>query len=128
MAKGISMKVWAGMMACLALVTGMTAQASWQDSKTDPLQGGYILYGSDLGDWSAPKPGDAKINLELGGPLARQMFDLMGVRAEKKSCSEEGETARVAGDIACVRIRSGSTRCHVGLDLAKGKSINGLIC
>lgn len=123
------MKIWSGMTAvCLALVAGMAAQASWQDSKNDPLQGGYILYGGDLGDWFAPKSGDAKVNLEFGGALAKQMFELMGAGADKKSCSEEGEHARVAGDIACVRIGSGSTRCHVGLDLTKGKSVTGLIC
>jgi hypothetical protein len=124
------MKRWAvGTIAILVFAVGAEALASWQDSKIDPLQGGYIVYGGDLGDWTAPKQGDAKVNIEISGALGKQMFDLMGARAEKKgACGEEGETARVAGDIACIRENTGATRCHVGLDLAKGKSINGLLC
>jgi len=57
--------------AVLVIAAGLAARASWQDSKADPLQGGYILYGGELGDWSAPKAGDAKVNLEIHGALAR---------------------------------------------------------
>ena|SRR5204863_518406 len=111
------------------LMASAAALASWQDSKTDPLQGGYILYGGDPGDWYAPKAGDAKVNIELTGALAKQMFELMGSSAERKdSCGEDGEKARVVGDIACIREKTGMTRCHVGLDLTKGKSVNGLVC
>jgi hypothetical protein len=103
--------------------------ASWRDSKADPLQGGYILYGGDLGDWYAPKPGDAKVNVEMQGALAKQMFDLMGARAEKKdTCNENATRTRVAGDIVCIRVRSGATHCHFGLDLTKGRTVAGLIC
>lgn len=112
----------------LVLATGVATRASWQDSKSDPLQGGYMLYGGDLGDWTAPRTGDAKVNLELGGALAKQMFELMGARTEKKGCGEDGDRARVAGDIACIREASGAVHCYVGLDLAKGKSISGLMC
>ena len=112
----------------LGLALGMAARASWQDNKTDPLHGGYIMYGGDLGDWTAPKTGDAKVNLELDGALAKRMFESMGGRAEKKSCGEDGDRARLAGDIACIREKSGATHCHVGLDLMKGKSVAGLIC
>ena len=126
---GGSMKQWiTAATVFLVLALGMAARASWQDNKTDPLYGGYILYGGDLGDWIAPKTGDAKVNLELDGALAKRMFELMGGRAEKKSCGEDGDRARLAGDIACIREKSGATHCHVGLDLTKGKSVNGLIC
>ena len=124
------MKAWAaGAISVLVSAASADSVASWQDSKTEPLQGGYILYGGDLGDWTAPKPGDAKVNLEVRGALAKQMFELMGARAEKKdACGEDGEKARVTGDLACIREKSGATHCHVGLDLVKGKSIQGLIC
>ena len=111
------------------LMASAAALASWQDSKTDPLRGGYIVYGGEPGDWYAPKTGDAKVNLEVTGALAKQMFELMGSRAERKdSCGEDSEKARVAGDIACIRETSGATRCHFGLDLTNGKSVGGLIC
>ncbi len=123
------MKVGAGLAIALLVLMSMAAWASWQDSKTDPLQGGYIAYGGEPGDWYAPKPGDAKVNLEIDGALAKQMFTLMGARAEKKdSCGEDGEMARISGDVACIRENSGTTHCHVGLDLSKGKTVNGLIC
>ena len=123
------MKAWAaGAISVLVSAASADSLASWQDSKTEPLQGGYILYGGDLGDWTAPKPGDAKVNLEISGALAKQMFELMGARAEKEACGEDGEKARVTGDLACIREKSGATHCYVGLDLANGKSVHGLIC
>ena len=87
-----------------------------------------MIYGGGLGDVYAPKPGDAKLYLELSGEPARRMFDRLGQQAERKTCSEPNETYRRRGDIACTRSRGGKYSCELGFDLSTGKSANASIC
>lgn len=113
----------------VGLCCAIPARAEEKKPEIVPFRGGqYMIYGGGLGDVYAPKPGDAKLYLELGGDVARGIFERLGRASEKKSCAEPGETFRRKGDIACTRSRGNAYTCQLGFDLTTGKSANGSIC
>jgi hypothetical protein len=92
------------------------------------LNGGFTLYGGELGDWNSPPKVGAKINLLIEGTAASQMYSQLGPRAQTEGCAPSADKVRRQGDLRCVREPSGAAHCLIGVDLKSGKSINGSIC
>jgi hypothetical protein len=93
-----------------------------------PLKGRFTLYGGDLGDWNPPPKTGAKINLQIDGIAASQMYSQLGPRAQSKDCAPSHDKIRRRGDLVCTREPSGETHCLIGVDLKSGKSVFGAVC
>lgn len=114
----------------VAMLTVMVIDASANavDHKTSPLAGDYMIYSGTLDDTNLPKNSDAKLAITITGKLAADMFKYLGASAKIDYCLTDKETARAKNDLICIAGGAGGVECHIGIDILKGRSINGLIC
>ena len=90
----------------------------------------YVIYGSDLGDTTAPSTNDAKIAFVVNDSAAKQIFDAIGPDKPDQCSSAPGVKVRYkdGGKLACTRSADAHYACHFGFNLKSGKSIGGSIC
>jgi hypothetical protein len=113
--------------AAAAGVSSVSADAI--DHVALPLKGSYLIYSGTLDDTQLPKANDAKVAIEINGPLAADMYRYLGPSAQVKDACVSEEVMRSKGDLICLRnTKTAVTICHVGLNIRTGKSINGVIC
>jgi hypothetical protein len=105
---------------------GFLASAALAADETGyrPLTGEFTLYSRDIGDLGPPTSRDAKINLQITGAAARQMYLHMGRDSEiRDGCA----AYRQRGALTCEKGGNGFS-CSLGVNLKTGKAINGSIC
>ena len=90
----------------------------------------YAIYGSDLGDTTAPSKKDAKIAFVINDSAAKNIFDAIGPDKPDQCSSAPGVKVRYkdGGKFACTRSADAQYACYFGFDLKSGKSIGGSIC
>jgi hypothetical protein len=88
--------------------------------------GNYFVYSGGLGDREPPTGKDAKVYIDISGPLAAEMYNQLGKSAEQKSCSADTQK-RQRGEASC-SLSDGQHRCFVNFDLRTGKVWGGTIC
>jgi hypothetical protein len=107
----------------------LDANANAVDHKSSPLAGDYMIYSGALDDTNFPKRKDAKVSITITGKLAADMFRYLGASAKTDYCLNAKETeARAKNDLICIAGGDSGVECHIGIDILKGRSINGLIC
>jgi hypothetical protein len=93
-----------------------------------PLRGDYWVYGGELGDTVPPTKKDRKVAFTFTGPLAKDLFDQIGPDKKDTCGAAPDHRIRDRGDVSCVWDKREGYSCYFGLDVPKGKSINGAIC
>lgn len=88
--------------------------------------GNYFIYSGGLGDREPPTSKDAKVYMDVSGPLATEMYNQLGKAAEQKSCSANTQR-RQKGEVSC-SLSNGEHRCFINFDLRTGKVWGGTIC
>lgn len=105
------------------------ANANAIDHKTSQLVGDYLIYSGTLDDINLPKKNDAKIAIMFTGKLAADMFRYLGPKSKIDYCLDGKEAeARSKNDLICIAGGEHGVECHIGIDILKGRSMNGLIC
>lgn len=93
-----------------------------------PLKGDYYVYGGSIGDKTPPTPKDRKLSLILTGPLAKELFDHIGMDVKDACGAGPGRRERSRGDLVCLWTKEYGYSCYVGLDVRTGKSMAGVTC
>lgn len=78
-----------------------------------------------------PSPTDpSAVYLVIKGDAAKRMYEKMrGKIVESKDSCEEGVVTKFSGDLQCVmHVKDETYVCVIGVDLHRGKSINGGDC
>jgi hypothetical protein len=119
---------WAvfGLATALACVA-FGARGDANDGNHGPLRGDYLEYSGTLDDALLPTKSDSKLEVRVTGKLAADMFRHLGPAAKSQSCGNAEET-RSRGDLICVSGAGKGAECFIGLDVLKGRSINGRVC
>jgi len=94
-----------------------------------PFKGSYLVYSGSLGEEQPATSNDRKVSFNVGGPLAKEMFDAMypDLKGDEKCSSDKDYRERSKGELSCIHDRDGY-RCFFGFDLRSGKSISGATC
>ena len=93
------------------------------------LSGDWFIYAGTLDDRALPTATDAKVWMQISGPLAAQMYQRLGQSAQlKDTCGEPDLTTRRRGEIDCTLQKGEEAVCHVNFDLRTGKVWGGTIC
>lgn len=107
----------------LLLLTAVVAYGAGERGK---LSGSYFVYGGSLGDSGPATAKDAKVWMEVSGPLASQMYERLGRGAQLKDGCSAGTRKR--GAVSCSLDGTADPVCHVNMDLRTGKVWGGTIC
>ncbi|VXC04504.1 conserved exported hypothetical protein [Massilia sp. 9I] len=114
----------------LASLAAVAAQQAW-DGTYSPYTVHYLMYSGTLSEKQAPTRTDKRLSFAVQGQLAKEMFDAIGPDLKLGCGTTLGMRQRERGDVACSfdkdDVKSPYT-CHFGIDLRKGKSIEGATC
>jgi hypothetical protein len=100
-----------------------------QDGTPRKFSGDYSFYSGTPGEIGLPTKKDAKVRMEVRGPLALRMFQYMGIAATQSNSCVEGEEVRIRDQLICSRNKTtGKAECDFGFDLHSGKSVHGTDC
>ncbi|MBP1205795.1 hypothetical protein JOD97_003857 [Duganella sp. 1411] len=92
-----------------------------------PLKGDYYVYGGTLSEKLPPTAKDRKVSFMFSGELAKDLFSQIGSDVKHACTATAGYHERRKGDLVCI-LDEGEYSCYLGLDVATGKSTNGVIC
>lgn len=110
----------------LAVTAGSFLAYAQADGK---LSGDWFIYGGTLDDRARPTAKDAKVWIQISGPLAAQMYQRLGQSAQlEDTCGIPDLKTRRRGEVDCTLQEDGKAVCHVNFDLRTGKVWGGTIC
>ena len=93
------------------------------------LTGEYRLAGENFYDPPANEPSDTHIYFELRGATAADLFAKMKVKAQTGVCGDPSHLTKRIDQMQCTRSDGGKVhRCWFGVDIAKQKLVNGVVC
>jgi len=119
----------AGMTVLFSLVA-LAASEPWDATYTSyPMH--YLMYSGELGDRKPPTKTEQRLSIAVQGRLAKDMFDLIGPDLKLACGTTLGMRQRKRGDVSCSFDRHQAKlpyTCHFGIDLRKGKSMEGATC
>jgi len=114
----------------LASLAAVAAQQAW-DGTYSSYTVHYLMYSGTLSEKQPPTRTDKRLSFAVQGQLAKDMFDAIGPDLKLACGTTLGMRQRERGDVACSfdkdDVKSPYT-CHFGIDLRKGKSIEGATC
>lgn len=118
--------------AATALVSLATvaAQQTW-DGTYSSYTVHYLMYSGTLSEKQPPTRTDKRLSFAVQGQLAKEMFDAIGPDLKLACGTTLGMRQRERGDISCSYDKDDAKfpyTCHFGLDLRKGRSIEGATC
>ena len=116
--------------AALASLVAFAAQKPW-DGSYSPYTMYYLMYSGTISEARPPTRTDQRLSFAIRGELAKQMFNSIGPDLKLACGTTLGMRQRERGDVNCSYDKDDAESpftCHFGLDLRKGKSIEGATC
>lgn len=112
----------------LALVVSVASINAFAE-KAKPLNGSYYFHGESLIDPPQDEPRDTRINFDLTGNTARQLYEKMQVPATTDSClSDEGKSfVKTIGEMTCIKTGK-KYECYFSIDIKNQKIAAGIVC
>jgi hypothetical protein len=113
----------------LCSFVAFAASRQWDGTYT-PYTVHYLLYSGQLGDSHPPTRTEQRLSFAIQGQLAKEMFDSIGPDLQLSCGTTLGMRQRERGDVDCSydKDEKDPYTCHFGIDLRKGKSMEGATC
>lgn len=127
------MKTYVSAIAAATALVSLFAYAGktpW-DRNYSPYTLHYLMYSGTLSEAQPPTRSEKRLSFAIKGHLAKDLFDSIGPDLKLACGTTLGMRQRERGDIDCSFDKDDAKSpytCHFGLDVRKGKSIEGATC